>query len=81
MIRYNSVHCHLIGSRYDNMNAIIPECGLVTSIVELIKLHSLDERDSPSKFRVSTPALLYKALPQSYQDVDIIITCMIWCCW
>ena len=37
-------------------------------------LHSLDEGDSPSKFRVSTPALLYKALPQSYQDVDIIIT-------
>ena len=37
---------------------------------------SLDERDSPSKFRVSTPALLYKALPQSYQDVDIIITYM-----
>ena len=37
--------------------------------------HSLDERDSPSKFRVSTPALLYKALPQSYQDVDIMITC------
>ena len=37
-------------------------------------------RDSPSKVRVSTPALLYKVLPQSYQDVDIIITCMIWCC-
>ena len=35
-------------------------------------LHSLDERDSPSKFRVSTPALLYNVLPQSYQDVDII---------
>ncbi len=41
----------------------------------VVGLHSLDERDSPSKFRVSTPALLYKALPQSYQDVDIIITC------
>ena len=24
--------------------------------------------DSPSKFRVSTPALMYKVLPQSYQD-------------
>ena len=36
------------------------------------ELHSLDERDSPSKLRVSTPALLYKALPQSYQDVDMM---------
>ena len=32
-----------------------------------ICLHSLDEGDSPSKFRVSTPALLYKVLPQSHQ--------------
>ena len=38
-------------------------------------LHSLDEGDSPSKFRVSTPALLYKVLPQSYQDGQYI--CMI----
>ena len=38
-------------------------------------LHSLDERDSPSKFRVSTPALMSKVLPQSYQDGQYI--CMI----
>ena len=44
-------------------------------------LDSLDEGDSSSKFRVSTPALLYEVLLQSYQDFDIIITCTIWCCW
>ena len=38
-------------------------------------LHSLDEGHSPSKLRVSTPALLYKELPQSYQDGQYI--CMI----
>ena len=35
--------------------------------------HSLDERDSPSKFRVSTPALLYKALPQSNPGLFIYL--------
>ena len=45
-------------------------------------LHSLDEGDSPSKFRVSTPALLYKVLPQSYQsDQYMYDCCMSWCCW
>ena len=38
-------------------------------------LSLLDEGDSPSKLRVSTPALLYKVLPQSYQDGQYI--CMI----
>ena len=34
----------------------------IPKIVQLIGtcLHRLDERDSPSKFRVSTPALVYK---------------------
>ena len=27
----------MIGSRYDNINTAIPECGLVKSILELIK--------------------------------------------
>ena len=40
-------------------------------------LNSLDEGDSPSKFRVSTPALLYKVLAQSYQDGQYICICMI----
>ena len=40
-------------------------------------LHSLDEGDSPSKFRVSTPALLYKVLPQSYQDGKYMYDCII----
>ena len=30
------------------------------------------EGDSPSKFRVSTPALLYKVLPQSYQESRMV---------
>ena len=34
--------------------------------------YSLDEGDSPSKFRASAPALLYKVLPQSYQDGQYI---------
>ena len=39
MIIYNTVTLPPdIGSRYDNINTIIPECGLVTSILELIKL-------------------------------------------
>ena len=40
MIRYNSVTLHLIGSiyvYYDNINTIIPECGLVTRILELTR--------------------------------------------
>ena len=28
--------CQLIGSRYDNINTAIPECGLAKSILELI---------------------------------------------
>ena len=71
----------MIGSRYDNINTIIPECGLVACILELIVLHSLDERDSPTKFRVSNPALLYKVLPQSYRDGQYMYDCcMSWCC-
>ena len=34
-------------------------------------LHSLDERDIPSKFMVFTPALLYKVLPHAYQNVGV----------
>ena len=45
-------------------------------------LHSLDKEDSPSKFRVSTPVLLYKVLPQSYQDGQYMYDCcMSWCYW
>ena len=42
-------------------------------------LHSLDEGDSPSKFRVSTPALLYKVLPLSYQDGQYMYNCCMSC--
>ena len=50
---------------------------MVPKVAQLIGtcLHSLDEWNSPSKFRVSTPALLYKVLSQSYQDCQYI--CMI----
>ena len=65
------MHSMMVSKRYPRL----------VSLLVLAQLHSLDEGDSPSKFRVSTPALLYKVLPQSYQDVDIITTCMIWCCW
>ena len=45
---------------------------LLSLLVGPTCLHSLDEGDSPSKFRVSTLALLYKVLPQSYQDGQYI---------
>ena len=47
----------------------------IPTVAQLIGtcLYSLDEGDSPSKFRVSTPALLYKVLPQSYQDGQYIL--------
>ena len=45
-------------------------------------LHNLDEGDGPSKFMVSTPALLYNVLHQSYQDGQYMYDCcMSWCCW
>ena len=58
------------------------ECGSTFRKRNMKHLHSLDEGDSPSKFRVSTPALLYKVLPQSYQDGQYMYDCCrSWCCW
>ena len=59
------------------MHSMMVSKRCIPKVAQLIGtcLHSLDEGDSPSKLRVSTPALLYKELPQSYQDGQYI--CMI----
>ena len=62
------MHSMMVSKRYPR---------LLSLLVFGTCLHSLDEGDSPSKFRVSTPALLYKVLPQSYQDGQYNILCMI----
>ena len=63
------MHSMMVSKRYPRLlrSQIIGTC-----------LHSLDKRDSPSKFRVSTPALLYKVLPQSYQDGQYICMIVVW---
>ena len=64
-------------AQYDGVQEIPKVAQLIGTC-----LHSLDEGDSPSKLRVSIPALLYKVLPQSYQDGQYMYDCcMTWCCW
>ena len=63
------------------VSSCVYEIPRLLSLLVIPCITSKDERDIPSKFGVSTPALLYKVYPHAYRNfgVSIDVCCTIVC--